>query len=82
MCTEYILEGETLRSLGDLRTALRREPIYAQGTGCDVTTRPDTCLCSVDCAETAALIGRIPEWNDWGMIVFLPVPVIAHINRR
>ena len=75
MCGEVWIDGEMITNLGEMRKALGRDPVhddpakYPEGAFED-----DVCLCSLKHAETAALIGRVVDWNEWGDMVYVPAP--------
>lgn len=70
MCVEILFDGQVLHSLGEVRAALGQEPVYHPDAGCDASTAGEMCLCCVDLPATAALVNRVPDWDEDGFLVF------------
>lgn len=71
MCTEIILDGDFITSLGELRARLGREPVYTDPDEYyNASTPGEYCLCGVNHEATAALIGRTIEW-EMGEIAYV-----------
>lgn len=82
MCTEVWIDGEMITSLGEMRKALGRDPVHDDPASYPESAfEDDCCLCSVKHHETAALIGRVVDWNEWGDMVYAPAPTTGDTHE-
>ena len=60
MCTEVLIDGKLISTLGEMREALGREPVYVnEADWYGPQTDGKFCLCGIKKGETAALLGRV-----------------------
>ncbi len=75
MCVEIWMDGYRIESIGQIRAKLGREPVWIDGID---PTNPsgisnESCLCPIDVAATAALMGCVCDF-DGVDYVFSPQP--------
>lgn len=80
MCATVKVFGKFCAGLHDLRGAIGRDPvIHADCLGPDgrFDRAEDVCLCVVDHAATAALLGMEVGFDDDASLAYLPKPTVA-----
>lgn len=77
MCTEVWIDGDMIETLGQMRAKLGRDAVWLEDVPADFQGSGDEyCLCHIDLDATAALMGRIAEWDEWGCLHFV-IPMDA-----